>query len=76
MWTGEIRLIKEEERRKDVRRYAEMEAVVANTIQAVWTIFKVVLGRMARARAQALAARAGICAANMKMRRVSDLVQG
>ena len=51
-----------------------MEAAVANTTQAVWTIFKVVLVRMARPRAQAFAARAGICAANMKMRRVRDVL--
>ena len=38
-----FRLIKEEEERgKDVRRYADMEPVSANTVQAVWIVCKVV----------------------------------
>lgn len=51
-----------------------MEPVTANTVQAVWTVFKVVVGEIVTARAQALAASAAICTARMKTKRLRDLL--
>ena len=61
VWTGQgVNEGRRRRRTKDIQRYADMEPVIANTVQTVWTVFKAVelLGAIATPRAHALAASA------------------
>jgi hypothetical protein len=68
---------REKKRGKDVRRYADMEPVRANTVHAVWIVFKAVglwLAEIATPRAHAFAASDATCTARMKTRRLRVLL--